>query len=102
MCSASRKQRGTSGIDHSLERTMALFNHRLAYRPLRGGVEIYNPSVNELGTLGFIAADAQGGAGLWIVSCYHVLVGGPGRAPVAGEDVFQPSDGTAVAGVDAN
>jgi hypothetical protein len=71
-----------------------LYNHRRPFRPLRGGVEIFNPRVDEAGTLSFIAQDAGGGPERWLVSCYHVLVGGPGTQPIEGEPVFQPSDGT--------
>jgi len=60
-------------------------NHDLAYRPLRGGVRIFNPAVNQPGTLGFVAAGDDGSR--WIVSCHHVLCGpgGVGR-------IYQPID----------
>lgn len=70
---------------------MSLYNHQLAYRPLLGGVEIYVPRVDEVGTLGFLAQDLGGGDQRWMVSCYHVLVGGPGAVPPASEGVFQPA-----------
>jgi hypothetical protein len=70
---------------------MPLYNHKLSYRPLRGGVEIYNPVVDEVGTLGFIAQAREGGPGRWIVSCHHVLVGAPGRLPGGDEPVCQPA-----------
>ena len=60
-------------------------NHVLTYRPLRGGIRIFNPLVNEPGTLGF-AATADGGE-RWIVSCHHVLCGGGGS-----EAIYQPID----------
>ena len=68
-----------------------MFNHTRQFRPLRGGIEIYNPTVGETGTLGFVARNAGGGTVRWIVSCYHVLVGGPDRRPMDGEAVLQPS-----------
>lgn len=80
---------------------MSLYNHRLLYRPLRGGVEIYNEQVVEVGTLGFIAQLPQGGLERWIVSCHHILVGPSNRTAVDGEEILQPSDGNAVAAVDA-
>ena len=61
-------------------------NHDLTYRPLRGGVRIFNPAVNQPGTLGFIATGD--GSDRWLVSCYHVLCGPPG----AQEEVYQPID----------
>jgi hypothetical protein len=60
-------------------------NHELVYRPLRAGIRIFNPAVNEPGTLGFLAT--AGGSDRWIVSCYHVLCG-----PGDGEPVYQPID----------
>lgn len=60
-------------------------NHQLLYRPLRGGIRIYNPAVNEPGTLGFIAT--ADGRDRWIVSCHHVLCGGP-----SSEAIYQPID----------
>ena len=70
---------------------MSLYNHQLTFRPLLGGVEIYVPRVNEVGTLGFLARDGADGDQRWLVSCYHVLVGGPGSAPVLAEGVLQPA-----------
>jgi hypothetical protein len=68
-----------------------MFNHTRQFRPLRGGIEIYNPKVLETGTLGFVAQDVGDKPGRWLVSCYHVLVGGPDRKPMDGESVYQPS-----------
>jgi hypothetical protein len=76
-------------------------NHTMAHRPLRGGIEVCNPVLNDAGTIACIASDAGGGNGLWIVSCYHVLVGSPGRAPIHGEPILQDVAMAAVAGVDA-
>lgn len=69
-------------------------NFQLAYRPLVGGVAIYNHTVGRLGTLGLVGKDAAGAH--WLVSAAHVLVGtgldreplyqpvlAPGAAPVA-------------------
>ena len=82
---------------------MSLYNHRLPFRPLLGGVEILNPRVNEVGTLGFIAQDSEANNQLWLVSCYHVLVGGPTIVAIDREGVLQPSsEATPVAFVDAN
>jgi len=46
-------------------------NHIQSFVPLRGGIAIVNPNVNEIGTLGFVAT--SDGMDRWIVSCYHVL-----------------------------
>ena len=76
-------------------------NHSRRFRPLRGGIEVWNPKLEEAGTLGFLATDAGGGPGLWLVSCYHVLVGGQDREPVNGEPIRQPCvDCVGVAAVD--
>ena len=64
---------------------MVLRNHNLVFRPLRGGIGIFNPAVNEPGTLGLIVAGE--GASRWMVSCHHVLCG-PGDS----EPVYQPVD----------
>src|SRR3954466_12516318 len=76
-------------------------NHKLPYRPLRGGIEIYNPRVNEIGSLGLPLVDKGGGPGIWLLTCYHVLFGGPNSLPQAGDVVHQPADGlTPIAIVD--
>lgn len=77
-------------------------NHGLAFRPLRGGIGIVNPTVAEMGTLGFVAT--RDGQDRWIVSCYHVLCHRTLGAATDGASVFQPSRGsgaTAIACVDA-
>jgi hypothetical protein len=63
---------------------MAAFNdnHIQTFKPLRGGIAIVNPNVNEIGTLGFVAT--SDGADRWIVSCYHVLCRNHGRVFPAG------------------
>jgi hypothetical protein len=77
-------------------------NHRLAYRPLRGGIEIYNPRVDEIGSLGLAVRDSLGRPGVWLLSCYHVLIGGPNDLPNAADVVHQPSDGAnTIATIDA-
>jgi hypothetical protein len=70
---------------------MALYNHQLTFRPLSGGIEIYVPRVDEVGTLGFLARDEAANEDWWLVSCYHVLVGGPSTVPVPDEGVLQPA-----------
>jgi hypothetical protein len=74
---------------------VAIRNLQLSYRPLQGGIAIFNPAVGSVGTLGLIVA--RGGAN-FILSAAHVLVANPG-SPL---DVFQPvnsSGATAVATV---
>ena len=70
---------------------VAIPNHsNLIYRPLRGGIAILNPVVNQIGTLGFIGT--SDGQDRWLVSCYHVL----GRSDMSafgdGEPIYQPID----------
>lgn len=62
------------------------------FRPLRGGIAVFNPNVNELGTVGLIARDATGRN--WILSCYHVLCRRDMSAFADGEPIFQPIDGS--------
>lgn len=45
-------------------------NANLKYRPLRSGIEIYNPKVDQEGSLGLILTDGQD---RFILSAYHVL-----------------------------
>ncbi len=59
-------------------------NFQLAYRPLVGGIAIYNHTVGRLGTLGLIGKDAAGA--LWLVSAAHVLRG----TGHDGEPIYQP------------
>jgi hypothetical protein len=81
---------------------MSLHNHSLKFRPLRAGVEIFNPRLNEVGTLGCIGHDVGGGAERWLISCYHVLVGGANVVAINGEPIFQPSaDPEIVASIDS-
>jgi hypothetical protein len=68
---------------------MAAVNHQLPYRPLRAGVCIFNPVVNEIGTLGLIGQD---GGSFWIVSCYHVLCRADLSPAAFGETIYQPTD----------
>src|SRR2546421_12586260 len=69
---------------------MAIYNHTLKYRPLRGGIAVLNPKVNKTGTIGLVAT--SDGQDCWIISCYHVL----GRIDFSafddGEPIYQPSD----------
>jgi len=81
---------------------MAILSRYGIYRPLRSGVAIVNPSVAQWGTLGLIAADADGSR--WLVSCYHVLCRPDGSPAPDGESVHQPERDKApspVAHVDA-
>jgi hypothetical protein len=67
-----------------------------------GGIEIYVPRVDEVGTLGFLARDEAANEDRWLVSCYHVLVGGRDTLPVADEGVLQPASAASpIASVDA-
>jgi hypothetical protein len=63
-------------------------NHQARFRPILGGIYIYNPECNAPGTLGLVAT--SDGSDRWIVSCYHVL-GREDRSPaVNGEPIYQP------------
>jgi hypothetical protein len=68
-------------------------NHNLAFRPLLAGIGIYNPIVNEVGTLG--AFGTSDGQDRWLISCYHVVARTPaslGLTPFSsGEPIFQGS-----------
>lgn len=68
---------------------MAIRNHGLSYRPLRGGIAILNPAVNESGTIGLVAT--SDGTDRWIVSCYHVLCSASMGAFTAGDPIYQPA-----------
>lgn len=70
---------------------MSLPNRTLAYRPLLGGIAVYNPIGSRLGTLGFIGVAAD--QTLWAVSCYHILCRADGTAFAPGEPIYQPIDG---------
>lgn len=59
------------------------------YRPLRAGVSIINPRVNEPGTLGVILRAADGF--LWAVSCYHVMCDGHLGPYVQDDPIYQPA-----------
>lgn len=79
---------------------MAMANHLLAQRPLRGGVIVRNPFCAAPGTLGFIATSDDNDR--WIVSCYHVLVREDfGDEFDDGEPIHQP-EGQRVATLSAN
>jgi hypothetical protein len=65
-------------------------NYNLRHRPLRGGVAIFNPVVDEIGSVGFIGIDSAGAR--WLVSCYHVLCRPDLSPSSAEEDIFQPID----------
>jgi hypothetical protein len=72
---------------------MPITNHGLAHRPLLAAVAIYNPNVNEVGTLGLIAT--SDGTDRWIVNCYHALACNLSAVVVtsfaSGESIFQGS-----------
>jgi hypothetical protein len=66
---------------------MAVANHCMRYRPLRGGVVIVAGARNHYGTLGMILT--SDGRDRWGLTCAHVL--GPVGGPVPeGDPVFQP------------
>jgi hypothetical protein len=68
-------------------------NHSFAYRPLPAGVALFNPNVNEVGTLSCFAT--SDGTDRWMVSCYHVLArnspSGAGTPFASGEPILQGS-----------
>jgi hypothetical protein len=70
---------------------MAVRNHNLRFRPLCGGIAIFNPAAGGAGTLGLIAT--ADGTDRWIVSCHHVLGRPAGAAFPDGEGILQPPNG---------
>lgn len=60
------------------------------FRPLRSGIAIINPVVDQYGTLGFFGRSGDGAT--WMVSCYHVLCRVDFSGYVPGEQVYQPDD----------
>jgi hypothetical protein len=69
---------------------MSSYNHNRIHRPLRGGIAVVNPQVNETGTIGLIGT--SNGHDRWIVSCYHVLCRVDLSAAPDNEPIFQPDD----------
>jgi hypothetical protein len=65
-------------------------NHNLPFRPIRGGISVWNPEVDEPGTLGCMLT--SGGSDRWILSCYHVFGRLNGAPFPTGEPIYQPSD----------
>lgn len=61
-------------------------NHMLQFRPLVGGIGVFNPLNGVTGTLGLILTD---GTDRWILSVHHVLGRSFGQAS-DGEAIFQP------------
>ena len=68
---------------------MSIPNHAGRFRPLRGGIAVLNPRVNQSGTIGLVAT--SNGTDRWIVSAYHVLCGDRDDW-TDGEPVYQPVD----------
>lgn len=68
---------------------MSAKNHQLCHRPVRAGIFIYNPNAGASGTVGMVAQDEVGG--IWIVSCYHVLVRWNMSAFPGSEVIYQPT-----------
>ena len=67
---------------------MSLRNHALEFRPLRGGVAIWNPQAGGVGSLGMILLDRNGDR--WALSAYHVIARPAGRPIAAAEPIYQP------------
>ena len=72
---------------------MSIPNHNLPFRPVRGGISVWNPEVDEPGTLGCLLT--SDGTDRWILSCYHVFGRLNGAAFPNGEPIYQPSDNIA-------
>lgn len=69
---------------------MADRNHSLRYRPLLGGISIFNPLVGKSGTIGLIVFDSNEAP--WILTNYHVLAGERALPLAAPEPIYQPSE----------
>jgi endonuclease G len=65
-------------------------NHNLPFRPVRGGISVWNPQVEEPGTIGCLLT--LNGTDRWILSCYHVFGRLEGAAFPDSEPIYQPSD----------
>lgn len=63
-------------------------NADLPYRPLLGGVGLFNARIAEPGTLGYFARDPTG---TWLISAYHVLCNSNFAPITAGETICQPA-----------
>lgn len=64
--------------------------HSFGYRPLRGGIQVYNPLAGGVGTLGLVVT--TDGDDRWIVSCCHVLCRKDLGAFTDSEPIYQPTD----------
>ncbi len=64
----------------------------MTYRPLIGGIGIFNPAIRRIGTLGMIVHDPVSDK-RWMISASHVLVPGPSDGDAASYEIFQPIDG---------
>jgi len=62
-------------------------NADLPYRPLLGGVGLFNARIAEPGTLGYFGRDLTG---TWLISAYHVLCNSNFAPITAGETICQP------------
>lgn len=72
---------------------MSVANHRVAFRPWRGGTLIFQPDNNRAGTLGMVLT--SDGTDRWLLTALHVLAR-PNGTIVATDRLFQPN---AAAGV---
>jgi hypothetical protein len=64
-----------------------VLNHRVAFRPLRGGVQVMQSQTLEAGTLGLVVT--KNGTDRWALTCRHVLAR-PAGTVVNGDAVLQP------------
>ena len=63
-------------------------NADFPYRPLLGGVGLFNARIVEPGTLGYFGRDLTG---TWLISAYHVLCNSNFAPMTAGETICQPT-----------
>lgn len=67
---------------------MSVSNHRAAFRPLRGGIQILQGHTLEAGTLGLVLT--QSGTDRWALTSRHVLARADGTM-ANGDPVLQPT-----------
>jgi hypothetical protein len=74
---------------------VSVANHRRVFRPVRGGIQIFQPNNGEAGTLGMVLTSDD--VDRWALTCLHVLAR-PDATLVPTDPVLQPdASGGAIA-----
>ena len=67
---------------------MSVANHRVPFRTLRGGTQVFQPDTNQAGTIGtFLTSD---GVDRWLLTAFHVVARG-NASIVATDRLAQPT-----------